>query len=78
VVSCPFKSNELVLKGLRLCQDTLLDGAEGGGRSAAVDVKFNSPVATLPIQNVAEVYSIVRTTNQEIKNKMLLVWYVVD
>jgi hypothetical protein len=39
---------------LRLCADTLLDGAEGGGRSTKVDVKFNSLVATLPIQNVVE------------------------
>jgi hypothetical protein len=77
VVSCPSKSSELVLKGLRLCPDALLDGDEGGGRPTTVDVKFNSPVGTLPIQNVAEVYSIVRTTDQEIKNKMLLVWYVV-
>jgi hypothetical protein len=69
VVSCPSKSSELVLKGFGLCPDTLLDGAEGGGRSKAVDVKFNSPIATLPIQNVAEVYSVVRTTDQEIKNK---------
>jgi hypothetical protein len=55
VVSCPSKSSELVLKGLRLCLDTLLDGVEGGGRSVAVDVKFNSPVATLPIQNATSI-----------------------
>jgi hypothetical protein len=67
VVSCPSKSSELVLKGLRLCLETLLDGVEGGGRSTRVDVKFNSLVATLSIQNVAEVYSVVRTTGQEIK-----------
>ena len=58
VVSCPSKSSELVLNGLILCSDALLDefGAEGGARSAAVDVKFNYLVATLPIQNAAEVY----------------------
>jgi hypothetical protein len=66
VVSCPSKSSELVLKGLRLCPDTLLDGAEGGGRSTKVDVKFNSPVATLPIQNVAKLLiKKLRTKNKQ-------------